>query len=67
MPGVPYLLPAPDLQLLANDFLLRNYSPVAVLVSEAGDILYINGKTGPISNRPPARRIGICSRWPARS
>lgn len=43
----PQGLPVPDLQLLANDFLLRNYAPVAVLVSEAGDILYINGKTGP--------------------
>jgi two-component system CheB/CheR fusion protein len=46
-PGLSQGAPVPDLQLLANDFLLRNYSPVAVLVSEAGDILYINGRTGP--------------------
>jgi two-component system CheB/CheR fusion protein len=38
-------LPKPDLQMRANEFLLGNYAPVAVLVSEAGDILYINGKT----------------------
>jgi two-component system CheB/CheR fusion protein len=38
-------LPKPDLQMRANEFLLANYAPVAVLVSEAGDILYINGKT----------------------
>ena len=38
-------LPKPDLQMRANEFLLGNYAPVAVLVSETGDILYINGKT----------------------
>lgn len=38
-------LPKPDLQTRANEFLLANYAPVSVLVSEAGDILYINGKT----------------------
>lgn len=36
-----------DLQAQANDFLLRNYAPTALLVSEAGDILYINGRTNP--------------------
>jgi two-component system CheB/CheR fusion protein len=46
-PGLAQGAPVPDLQLLANDFLLRNYAPVAVLVSEAGDILYLNGRTGP--------------------
>ena len=39
-------LPQPDIQMLANAFLLEHYSPVAVLASEAGDILYIHGKTG---------------------
>ena len=43
----PFCIRRQDIQTLANDFLLRNYSPVAVLVSEAGDVLYINGKTGP--------------------
>lgn len=38
-------LPKPDLQMRANEFLLTHYTPVSVLVSEAGDILYINGKT----------------------
>lgn len=38
-------LPKPDLQMRANEFLLHHYAPVAVLVSEAGDILYINGRT----------------------
>lgn len=46
-PGTAHLHTPPDLPMIAGDFLLRNYSPVAVLVSEAGDILYINGKTGP--------------------
>jgi two-component system CheB/CheR fusion protein len=38
--------PAPDLQLLANEFLLRKSTPAAVLASGEGDILYIHGKTG---------------------
>ena len=37
---------APDLPLLANEFILRNCTPAAVLVSGEGDILYIHGKTG---------------------
>jgi two-component system CheB/CheR fusion protein len=39
-------LPAPDLQLQASEFLLRNCTPPAVLASAEGDILYIHGKTG---------------------
>jgi two-component system CheB/CheR fusion protein len=35
-----------NLQALADDLLLRQFSPSAVLVNEAGDILYINGRTG---------------------
>jgi two-component system CheB/CheR fusion protein len=44
--GTAKLPLVPDLQLLANQFLLEHCSPVAVLASETGDILYINGKTG---------------------
>ncbi len=29
-----------------NNFLIDNYTPVSVLISNSGDILYINGKTG---------------------
>ncbi|MGI4751511.1 MAG: CheR family methyltransferase [Janthinobacterium lividum] len=29
-----------------NKFLLENYTPVSVLIDEAGEIFYINGKTG---------------------
>ena len=36
-----------DIQTLANHFLLQHYPSVAVLTSEAGDILFIHGKTGP--------------------
>ena len=39
-------VPAPDLQMLANEFLLRYCTPAAVLTSVDGDILYIHGKTG---------------------
>lgn len=35
-----------DIQTLANHFLLQHYPSVAVLTSEAGDILFIHGKTG---------------------
>jgi two-component system CheB/CheR fusion protein len=41
MPG-----PAVNLQTLADQLLLRDYSPPAVLVSDQGDILYISGRTG---------------------
>lgn len=42
--GEPAL--GPDLPLLANEFLLRNCTPAAVLTTGDGDILYIHGKTG---------------------
>ncbi|HEY7884168.1 MAG TPA: PAS domain-containing protein, partial [Cellvibrionaceae bacterium] len=35
-----------NLQSQADQILLQNYSPAAVLVNPAGDILYINGRTG---------------------
>jgi two-component system, chemotaxis family, CheB/CheR fusion protein len=38
--------PGPDLQSLANEFLLHHCTPAAVLASAEGDILYIHGKTG---------------------
>jgi chemotaxis methyl-accepting protein methylase len=38
--------PAVSLQSLADQFLLREYSPPAVLVSDQGDIIYISGRTG---------------------
>jgi len=36
----------PNLPVLANRLLLQLYAPAAVLVTNQGDILYINGKTG---------------------
>ena len=36
----------PNLQSLADQLLLSQYSPPAVLVNEAGDILYVSGRTG---------------------
>lgn len=38
--------PATNLQSQADQFLLQNYTPAAVLVNAEGDILYINGRTG---------------------
>jgi len=35
-----------NLQALADQVLLQNFSPAAVLVNAEGDILYINGRTG---------------------
>ncbi|MGB5446706.1 MAG: chemotaxis protein CheB [Psychromonas sp.] len=35
-----------NLQTQADQILLQHYSPAAVLVNTAGDILYINGRTG---------------------
>ena len=39
-------LPAANLQTLADQLLLRNYAPPAVLVNDKGDIVYISGRTG---------------------
>jgi two-component system CheB/CheR fusion protein len=36
----------PDLQALADQVLLQEFSPPAVLVNERGDVVYINGHTG---------------------
>ena len=39
-------IPSNNLQTQADQILLQNYTPAAVLVNVAGDILYINGRTG---------------------
>ena len=38
--------PGPNLQSLAEQFLLRHHCPAAVLTNDQGDILYVNGRTG---------------------
>lgn len=38
--------PPANLQSLADQLLLQSYSPAAVLVNDAGDIVYISGRTG---------------------
>jgi chemotaxis methyl-accepting protein methylase/PAS domain-containing protein len=35
-----------NLQMQADQIILQSYSPAAVLVNAAGDIIYINGRTG---------------------
>ncbi len=37
---------SPNLQTLADQVLLQAYSPAAVLVNAAGDLVYISGRTG---------------------
>lgn len=39
-------VPTGNLQQYADQLLLQNFSPAAVLVNSDGDILYINGRTG---------------------
>ncbi|MGL1833609.1 chemotaxis protein CheB [Rhodocyclaceae bacterium SMB388] len=43
LPATP---PAANLQALADQLLLRQFAPAAVLVNNRGDIIYINGRTG---------------------
>lgn len=38
--------PPPNLQALADQWLLKNYAPAAALTNDKGDILYISGRTG---------------------
>ena len=40
------VLPPANLQSLADQLLLRQFAPAAVLVNDRGDIIYINGRTG---------------------
>ncbi|MBK6794428.1 MAG: PAS domain-containing protein [Anaerolineales bacterium] len=35
-----------NLQSIAEELILQNYSPAAILTNEGGDILFINGRTG---------------------
>lgn len=50
LPGIPKELqmakPAVNLQSLADQLLLQQFSPPAVLTNDKGDILYISGRTG---------------------
>ena len=50
LPGAPpqpkALKPAVNLQSLADQLLLQQYSPAAALVNDKGDILYVSGRTG---------------------
>ena len=39
-------IPEMNLETEAHQILLENYAPAAVLVNEAGDILFVSGKTG---------------------
>jgi chemotaxis protein methyltransferase CheR/two-component system CheB/CheR fusion protein len=46
-PKEPKSMPQTDnLQSQADQFLLQNFSPAAVLINAEGDILYISGRTG---------------------
>jgi two-component system CheB/CheR fusion protein len=46
-PIVPQQNPLPvNLQLLADQVLLQEFAPPAVLVNEGGDIVYVSGRTG---------------------
>ncbi len=48
-PGVESQAPqmsSTNIQTLADQLLLHNYSPVGVLVNESGDIIYISGRSG---------------------
>jgi two-component system, chemotaxis family, CheB/CheR fusion protein len=38
--------PTQNIQTLTDQLLLKNFSPVGVLVNENGDIIYISGRTG---------------------
>jgi two-component system CheB/CheR fusion protein len=49
---------APSLQTLADQVLLKNFTPAAVLVSAQGDIVYFSGKTGKYLE-PPAGKANL--------
>jgi chemotaxis methyl-accepting protein methylase len=42
----PMTTSTPNLQTIADQILLQNYAPAAVMATVDGDILYINGRTG---------------------
>ncbi|MES2977450.1 MAG: chemotaxis protein CheB [Pseudomonadota bacterium] len=49
---------APSLQVLADQVLLRHFSPSAVLVTSQGDIVYFSGKTSKYLE-PPAGKANL--------
>ncbi|UUX92909.1 chemotaxis protein CheB [Methanoplanus endosymbiosus] len=51
--NVPVIKKEVNLQALAEELILRQYSPPAVLTTDKGDILYLNGSTGKFIE-PPA-------------
>ncbi len=46
VPGSGAAKPSVNLQAVADEVILRQFGPAAALVTEKGDILYINGRTG---------------------
>lgn len=44
--GMAALASAPDLQALVEKLLLQRFAPVAILVTDDGDMLYVSGKAG---------------------
>jgi len=42
----PSLKPAANLQLLADQLILKRFAPASILVNSKGDILYTSGRTG---------------------
>lgn len=44
-----------NLQAFAEQFLLKNYSPPAVLINKDGDIMYISGRTGKYLELPAGK------------
>jgi two-component system, chemotaxis family, CheB/CheR fusion protein len=42
----PTIVPSENIQSLADQVLLQQFSPPGVLVNETGDIIYISGRTG---------------------
>ena len=51
-------IPAPSMQTLADQVLLKKYAPSGVLVTTQGDIVYFSGKTGKYLE-PPAGKANL--------
>jgi two-component system CheB/CheR fusion protein len=45
----------PNLQSLADELILRQFSPAAVLASDKGELLYFNGRTGKYLEAPAGK------------
>jgi len=45
-PPAPSLKPVANLQLLADQLILKRFAPASILVNNKGDILYTSGRTG---------------------